>query len=294
MRRIGWIGLGKMGEPMARHLLAAGHGLAVHNRTASKAARLAADGARVASTAADAAEAVDVLFLMVADDTALRDMVMGPEGAIARMRPGAALVEMSTVSPGVSVEVAAACAVRGIGYVCAPVSGSVAFAETAKLTVLASGPVSIYEAVLPLLKLVSARQFHVGESGEARVLKLAMNMMVGTSAAMLGEALALGLKNGLSRATMLEVIGASAVASPLIGYKLAMVQGRDYTPSFEVRMMGKDFDLALAAAHASAVPMPLTAQVREGWSALIARGDGDEDFFKYVELASALAGVTDA
>ena len=90
---------------------------------------------------------------------------------------------------------------------------------------------------------------------------------------------------------MLDVIGASAVASPLVTYKLAMLRGRDYAAAFEARMMAKDFDLALAAAHGSGVPMPLTAQVREGWSALIARGDGEADFFKYVELAASMAGL---
>jgi 3-hydroxyisobutyrate dehydrogenase-like beta-hydroxyacid dehydrogenase len=294
MQRIGWIGLGKMGEPMARHLRAAGHDLRVWNRTAVKADRLTAAGAVLAASPAGAAKWAGVVFAMLADDTALRAALLGPGGAVATMDPGAVLVEMSTVSPGVSGELAGACAARGVGYLRAPVSGSVAFAEGAKLTVLASGPAETYAAVLPLLQAFSARQVHVGQGCEARVMKLSLNMMVGLTAAMVGEALALGEKNGLSRDVMLEVIGASAVASPLVSYKLAMLRSRDYAPAFEARMMAKDFDLALGLAHGSGVPLPMTAQVREGFSAMIAGGDGDADFFKYVELTARLAGLDGA
>lgn len=290
MEEIGWIGLGKMGEPMARHLATAGHALTVWNRTAAKAERLVAAGARLGASPAEVSKRAFV-FTMLADDTALRAALLGPEGAVAAMHPGAVLIEMSTVSPGVSAEVAQACDARGVGYLRAPVSGSVAFAQAAKLTVLASGPTDVYAAVLPLLQAFSARQVHVGLACEARVMKLALNMMVGLSAAMMGEALALGEKNGLTRETMLEVIGASAVASPLVAYKLAILRDRDYAPAFEARMMAKDFDLALGLAHGSAVPLPMTAQVREGFSAMIAGGDGDADFFKYVELTARLAGL---
>jgi 3-hydroxyisobutyrate dehydrogenase-like beta-hydroxyacid dehydrogenase len=289
--QIGWIGLGKMGEPMARHLRGAGHGLTVWNRTAAKAERLTAAGATLAASAAGAAAKAAYVFAMLTDDAAVRVALLGPSGAVAAMDPSAVLVEMSTVSPKVSAELAEACAARGVGYLRAPVSGSVAFAEGAKLTVLASGPAEIYAAALPLLQVFSARQVHVGEACEARVMKLALNMMVGLTAAMMGEALALGEKNGLPREVMLEVIGASAVASPLVAYKLAMLRTRDYAPAFEARMMAKDFDLALGVAHGAGVPLPMTAQVREGFSAMMAQGDGDADFFKYVELTARLAGL---
>jgi 3-hydroxyisobutyrate dehydrogenase-like beta-hydroxyacid dehydrogenase len=293
MQRIGWIGLGKMGEPMARHLRAADHALTIWNRTTAKAERLTAAGAILAASPAAAANGAGVVFAMLADDMALRAALLGPGGAVAAMDPGAVLVEMSTVSPGVSGELAGACAARGVGYLRAPVSGSVAFAEGAKLTVLASGPADTYAAVLPLLQAFSARQVHVGQGCEARVMKLSLNMMVGLTAAMVGEALALGEKNGLSREVMLDVIGASAVASPLVSYKRAMLHTRDYAPAFEARMMAKDFDLALGLAHGSGVPMPMTAQAREGFSAMIAAGDGEADFFKYVELTARLAGLDD-
>lgn len=289
--QIGWIGLGKMGEPMARHIAAAGHDLVVWNRTAGKADRVVAGGARLAPSVAAAAKGADVVFSMLADDTALRAAILSDGGVLEAMTQDAVLVEMSTVSPEISADIAMACAAKGVGYLRAPVSGSVAFAESGKLTVLASGPDSVFQRAMPLLQCFSARQVHVGQACEARVMKLSLNIMVGMTAAMVAEALALGQKNHIPREVMLDVIGASAVASPLVGYKLSMLRTRDYAPAFEARMMAKDFDLALAAGRSGAVPMPLTAQVREGWAAMIANGDGDADFFKYVELAAARAGL---
>ena len=290
-RSIGWIGLGKMGAPMAQNLLRSGHSLTVWNRTAARAEQLGADGAAVAGDLEAVARWTEIVFTILSDDTALRATLLGPGGAVAAMQPGSVLVEMSTVSPQVSAEIASAARARNVSYLRAPVSGSTVFAEQAKLTFLVSGPGSAYDEVLPLLQQMGAMQFHVGLACEARVLKLVINMMIGTSAAMLGEAMALGLKCGLDRAQMLEVIGASAVASPLVGYKLEPLSRRDYSPAFEARMMAKDFDLILGAAHDSNTPMPLAAQVREGWSAMIAGGDGDADFFKYVEFSAALAGL---
>ena len=291
MCQIGWIGLGRMGTPMALNLVRAGQFLTVYNRTAAKAEPLARSGAAVAQSPANAASESGVVFAILSNDAALRQMLLGPGGAVQAMTAGAVLVEMSTVSPQVSAEIAEATATCGVGYIRAPVSGSVAFAAAAKLTFFVSGPKAACDEVLPLLKMMSARLFHVGEGCEARVLKLMVNMMVGTTAAMLGEAMALGLRHGLDRTKMLEAIAASVAASPLVGYKLSALQARDYTPAFEARMMSKDFDLLLDAARDTATPMPLAAQIREGWSAMIARGDGDADFFKYVELVIAMAGL---
>jgi 3-hydroxyisobutyrate dehydrogenase-like beta-hydroxyacid dehydrogenase len=291
VKAIGWIGLGKMGQPMAANLLAAGYDLSVYNRSAEKCAPLEADGAAVASDITSLAGRSEAVFSVLSDDAALRQTLLGDRGAIAHMQPGAVLIDMSTVSAAVSAEIASVAAARKVGYLRAPVSGSVAFAAAAKLTVLASGPEDVFHRCLPLLEKLSARQVHVGAADEARIMKLVVNMMVGMSAAMMGEAMALGLKNGLDRATLLEVIGASAVASPLIGYKLDALRARDYTPAFEARMMAKDFDLILEAARASATPLPISAQVREGFSAMSACGDGDADFFKYVELAAHLSGM---
>lgn len=289
--RIGWIGLGKMGTPMALNIARAGHDLTVWNRSAERCAPLRAIGARIAADIAGLAAGTDVLFVSVADDAALNQVALGEDGAVAHMRPGSVLVETSTVSVAVSDEIARLTAARGVRYLRAPVSGSVLLANDGKLGMLVSGPREAFEAVLPLLNLITAHQLYAGDGEQARVLKLTVNMMVGIIAAMTGEAMAFCLKNGVDRTTAVDGIAASVATSPLFGYKADALKARDFSPKFSVAQIAKDFDLALSAGHALEVPMPLTALVRQGWAAMIATGDGDDDFFKYTEHAIRAAGV---
>jgi 3-hydroxyisobutyrate dehydrogenase len=290
-RRIGWIGLGKMGQPMALNLCRHGHEVSVWNRSAGRSAALAEAGAAVAGSIADLAGAVEVLFVSVSDDAALREVTLGEAGAVARLRPGAVLVETSTVSIAASRELARACAAGDVAYLRAPVSGSVHLAREGKLGMLVSGPAAAFEALRPLLELMTAKQIHVGEEEQARALKLSLNMMVGLSAAMLGEAMAFSMKNGVARDVLLDGIAASVVCSPLVGYKLAALRSRDFTPAFSVGQIAKDFDLALSAGQEADVPMPMTALIRQGWAAMIANGEAEADFFKYTEMALAMAGI---
>lgn len=290
---ITWIGLGKMGEPMARNLLKAGHAVSVWNRTFARTAPLASEGATAHQTAVQAAKGAGVVFAMVADDTALRDLTLGSDSIFAAMQPGTVFVEMSTVSVEISGQVAAAAEQAGIHYLRAPVSGSVTMAAAGKLTVIASGPKAAYDRVEPLFALMAQRQFYVGAADQARIVKLMVNHIVGSTAAMVGEALAFGEKAGVDRGDMLDVLGASAVASPLVGYKIDMLRKRDYTAAFATTQMAKDFGLILDAARDVAAPLPLAALIFQSFSAMIARGDGEADFFKYAELARSLAGLPD-
>jgi len=166
-------------------------------------------------------------------------------------------------------------------------------AEGGKLTILASGPKAEYDKVLPLFELMGDKEqnkiFHVGDGDQARYLKLMLNMMIGISSAMVGEALVFGEAGGMKWAQMLEVIKASVLCSPLVGYKLGPLGERNFKPAFTADMMGKDFDLALDAARASNIPMPLTAQVRQFWSMMHQNGMGGQDFFAYVTMMEKLA-----
>lgn len=289
--RIGWIGLGKMGAPMALNIAKAGHDLAVWNRSAGRCAPLRAAGAKVAADIRGLAADADILFVSVADDAALDQVALGEDGAVAHMRPGSVLVETSTVSVAISAGIARLAEARGVRYLRAPVSGSVLLANDGKLGMLVSGPREAFEAVLPILGLMTAHQLYAGDGEQARVLKLTVNMMVGIIAAMTGEAMAFCLKNGVDRATTVDGIAASVATSPLFGYKADALKARDFSPRFSVAQIAKDFDLALAAGHALEVPLPLTALVRQGWAAMIAAGDGENDFFKCTELAIRAAGV---
>ncbi|MCC6306299.1 MAG: NAD(P)-dependent oxidoreductase [Rhodobacteraceae bacterium] len=291
--RIGWIGLGKMGAPMALNLVRAGHEVTVWNRSSGRAAPHRAAGARVADAIPALAAAADTVFVSVADDPALARVALDPDGALAHMRAGSVLVETSTVSVAISEEVARRAAGRGIAYLRAPVSGSVALAEAGKLGMFVSGPRASFEALAPVLGAVTGQRLYAGEGEQARVLKLTVNMMVGIIAAMTGEAMAFCMKNGVDRATTIDGIAVSVAASPLFGYKAAALRARDFEARFSVAQIAKDFDLALAAGHALEVPLPITALVRQGWAAMLSAGEGGEDFFKISEAAIRAAGVNE-
>jgi 3-hydroxyisobutyrate dehydrogenase-like beta-hydroxyacid dehydrogenase len=286
---IGWIGLGKMGVPMASHLLAAGFALTVHNRSPGPEAALRDAGADVAASPSDVAASAGIIVSMISDDAALgTDGATGIFGAAA---PGALYIDMSTVSPDMSARVAARAAECGIGYLRAPVSGGVALAVAGTITVLASGARDDYERAKPVFDAMAKKSFYVGGAEEARYIKLALNMMVGTTGAMMSEALVFAERGGAARDTILDVMGESAIASPLVGYKLKPLRQRNFAPTFSARQMAKDFDLLLGAARRTDTPLPLSAMVRQMWSSMIAAGSGEEDFIAYVKTMETLSGM---
>jgi 3-hydroxyisobutyrate dehydrogenase-like beta-hydroxyacid dehydrogenase len=288
---VGWIGLGKMGSPMSRHIAAAGHRLHVYDPAAQARATAEREGARVERDAQAVAAAAPIVFSSIPNDAVLRSLVLGPSGLAASMKPGSIMVETSTVSPSASAEVAAALSAAGVFYLRAPLSGSTVTAEAGKLTVLASGDEAAYQQVEPLLSAFSTRQFYLGPGEEARYLKLAINMLVGATSALLAEALTFGQKGSLSIDQMLEVICESAVASPLIAYKRQMLSQRDFSPAFTVEQMIKDFDLVIDAARDEQVPVFLISLIRQQYEAARAQGRGDKDFFVLLEQYEAMAGL---
>lgn len=288
---IGWIGAGKMGAPMIRNLLAAGSKVAVTDPDAQVITDLARGGATPAASL-DMHSQNGIVFSTLPNDAVLRDVVLGSEGRpglVHHMARGAIFVEMSTVSPECSVEIAAALQSAGISYLRAPLSGSTALAEKAALTILASGDAQAWATVLPLIKLLSARQFYLGPAEEARFMKLVINTLVGATSAILAEALALGASGGLSRASMMEVICESAVASPLLKYKSDAVISADYTPAFTVQQMIKDFSLISDAGRANDVPLMTTGLILELYRAAANSGLRDQDFFALVKWQSDIS-----
>lgn len=287
-QRIGWIGLGKMGMPMARNLVTAGFPVTVYNRTAARTSELAEAGAETAASIAELAAASDIVVSMISDDPALEAVAAE---VLAVAAPRTIYADMSTVSPAASARVAEGAAERGIAYVRAPVSGSTGFAAAAQLIILVSGPADACAACNAMFAAMSRKIVPMGEGEEARAIKLVVNLMIGTTAAMVGEALAFGERAGLDWETMIDVIADSPVASPLVGYKTQMLKDRDFTPAFSASQMAKDFDLILDTARQRDVPMPVTACVRQLWSAMMAGGKGDLDMFACVTLLEEMAGV---
>jgi 3-hydroxyisobutyrate dehydrogenase-like beta-hydroxyacid dehydrogenase len=291
MMTVGWIGLGKMGLPMSRHIAAAGHALHVYDPVAEARGAAAAAGARLETDAQAVAAAAPIVFSSIPNDAVLLSLVLGPSGLAASMKPGSIMVETSTVSPRASAEAAAALAAAGVLYLRAPLSGSTATAEAAKLTVLASGDAEAYRRVEPLLSAFSTRQFYLGPGEEARYLKLAINMLVGATSALLAEALTFGQKGSLSVDQMLEVICESAVSSPLIAYKRDMLSQRDFSPAFTVEQMIKDFDLVIDTARDEHVPVFLVSLIRQQYEAARGQGRGEKDFFVLLEQYEAMSGM---
>jgi 3-hydroxyisobutyrate dehydrogenase-like beta-hydroxyacid dehydrogenase len=280
---IGWIGAGKMGGPMSTRLLEAGHRVAVLDPDATNLDRARSAGAMIAQDLAAVASDASVIFAMIPNDQVLDEVVHGRGGLAELMPAGSVLVEMSTVSPAASKRVADALDASKVAYLRAPVSGSTALAAAGTLSVMVSGPRAAFDQVEPLLTTFSAKRFYLGDAEQARYLKLVVNSLVGATAALLAEALALGRKGDLSSASMLEVIGQSAVASPLIGYKRDMIVSGDYTPAFTVEQMIKDLDLIMDTARNDHVPMLMAALVRQQYEQAYADGDGQRDFFVLCE-----------
>lgn len=292
--RVGWIGLGKMGTPMAANLLGAGFPVTVYNRSAARAEALVDKGAVLAPSVAALTRDCAVVVSMVSDDAALQGVALGPDGVFEAAKPGLVFIDMSTVSPAVSERIAAVAQEKGVHYLRAPVSGSTTVAAAGALTILASGSQDAYDRCLPLFQALGKKLYYLGAHEQARYLKVVINMMLGVTAAMLGEALALGERGGVDWAQMIEVINNSVVGSPLIAYKSEMLTTRNFAPMFTAAQMAKDFDLALDAGRNSNVPMPVAAVSRQFMGAMVASGRGELDFFAYVTLLEELAGLRHA
>lgn len=286
--QIGWIGGGKMGGPMIRNLLAAGASLSVSEPDARTRDALVRDGATALENLS-LHKSNDIVFATLPNDKVLRDVVLGDAGLAQHMALGSVLVEMSTVSPECSAEIAYALKDKGVFYLRAPLSGSTAMAEKATLTVLASGDQQGWDAAIAAIRLLSARQFYLGQGEEARYMKLVINTLVGATSAILAEAIALGASGGLTPASMMEVICESAVASPLLKYKAAAVVAQDYAPAFTVQQMIKDFSLISDAGRANGVPLLTTGLILELYRAAANSGLQDQDFFALVKWQSEIS-----
>jgi 3-hydroxyisobutyrate dehydrogenase-like beta-hydroxyacid dehydrogenase len=284
--RLGFIGVGRMGTPISRNLMRAGARLAVCDLDAARVEALVREGAEAASDPAAVARAAEVVFSMVPDDAALLSVAAAIAPA---MRAGQVFIDMSTVSPAASAHVATTLAGTGAAYLRCPVSGSIATAEQATLAIFCSGPSDALQRCMPALRTIGGQVTHVGTAEEARVLKLLVNMIVGAMPALLGEALSFGARQGLDRATIVDALGQSVVASPLLAYKAEAMKRRDWTPMASVDLVAKDLDLALDAARAGHIPLPLTAMVRQIAAGFQASGQGGLDFFRILDWPERMA-----
>jgi len=288
---IGWIGAGKMGGPMIQNLLGNSAQVCVIDPDSDSVAAAIGKGATAGASFDDMANK-DIVFSTLPNDQALMSVVSGTpnkKGLVDVLAKGAIFVDMSTVSPDVSSKVAKLLEKAKVSYLRAPLSGSTVMAENATLTILASGDESAWQTVLPYLEMMSKRQFYLGAGDEARYMKLVINTLVGGLSALLAEALSLGESGGLTRASMMEVIGESAAASPLLAYKTQTVVADDFSPAFTVLQMIKDFTLISDAARSNGVPLLTTGLILEQYRAAANAGLKDADFFALVKWHSDMS-----
>jgi 3-hydroxyisobutyrate dehydrogenase-like beta-hydroxyacid dehydrogenase len=282
---VGLIGLGNMGTAMAERLLDAGYELVVYNRTPQKAEALGARGAVVANTPADLVEQVDVVLTSLADDEAVEAVA---EKIVASARSGTVLVDMSTVSPAASARVASLAEAASVAYLRAPVSGNPTVVRAGNLSFIVSGARATFERVEPVIRAIGPTVHHVGDGEQARIVKLAINLMIAGLAQLMSEALVLGESAGVSRAALLEVMGSSAAGAPFVKYKTEPLLRDDFSATFTTALMEKDIDLILDAAEEAGVELPLAMEMKALLRAAGEAGYADDDLMAlFLHLRSA-------
>jgi 3-hydroxyisobutyrate dehydrogenase-like beta-hydroxyacid dehydrogenase len=288
---LGFVGLGAMGGRMARRLLDAGYTLYGYNRTAVKAAALVRAGMTLAASPREVAERADVVFTMVTDDTALAAVTRPPEGLLAGWRPGAILVEMSTVSPAVVERLAAAVAARSGALLDAPVSGSPATLDAGQLSFMVGGDPAALERARPYLEAIGPTITHVGPVGLAKSMKIAVNLGLAVQMLAFAEAVALAEKAGVDRARSVEVLLKSVIASPMVKYRGPFVLGMPEEALFDVDMIQKDLRLALDMARASGVALPSVSLTHELLTAAKGLGLAKYDFAVVFDVIANLSNL---
>jgi 3-hydroxyisobutyrate dehydrogenase len=289
--RIGWIGLGRMGEAMVKKLTAAGHGVAVWNRTRAKALPLADYGATIVDSKLDLA-ACDTVFTMVSTTDDLKEVLFGAGGLLTGATRPKRVIDSSSISQEGSAEIRQRLEALGVAYLCAPVSGNAKVAKAGKLLVVASGPRADYDAAEPLLQAMGRKVMWVGEGELARVWKIAHNTMFGVIIQSLCEITVLAEKAGIPRHVFLQSINDSVLGSMYTRYKSPVLTNLTFEQvTFTPKLLLKDMDLGLGAGKAQGVAMPAAAATRESIARLVGRGHDDVDFAILLQELAADAGL---
>ena len=275
--KIGWIGTGRMGYPMAERLAKAGCAVSAWNRTRAKAEPLAKAGVTIVERPSDLASC-DIVFTMVAAGDDLKAVTLGPNGVLSGNRMPRILVDCSTVDEEASAEVRAHASRHGTAMLASPVSGNGKVAKAGKLTLITSGPKDAYETASPYLERLGQGVTYVGEGELARMVKICHNVFLGVVIQSLVEVTTLAEKSGVKRHVFLDVINKGVMGSMFTRYKTPALVNCDFTPTFTPILLRKDLELGLAAGKKTETPLPLTALTREIIQNLVGLGFKDQDF----------------
>ncbi len=289
--KLGWIGVGRMGYPMAERLAKAGADIAVYNRTRTKAEPLTKSGVRLVDRPSELADR-DIVFTMVSASEDLKQVALGPDGVLTVAGKAPRIhIDCSTVSEEASSEVRAAAQKRGTAMLASPVSGNAKVVKAGKLSIVVSGPKAAYETALPYLERLGQGVSYVGEGELARMVKICHNVLLGIVIQAMVEVTVLAQKGGVPRHAFLDFINKSVMGSTFTRYKTPALVNLDFAPTFTPLLLRKDLDLGLAAARKLGAPMALTALVREILQSLIGQGYTDQDFAALLIQQAKAAGM---
>jgi 3-hydroxyisobutyrate dehydrogenase-like beta-hydroxyacid dehydrogenase len=292
MQRIGFIGLGLMGQHMTRRILGGGHPLAVWNRTREKAAPLLATGATWAESPRALAAASDIVLTMVTDSAASEAVTGGPDGILAGAHPGLVHIDMSSITPETSRALAARAAAAGVAMLDAPVTGAPKVASEGKLGIMVGGPRETFEACLPLLQTMGVKIVYAGGSGMGSTLKLVNNLLLGVCIHAAAEALVLASKAGLNPQAVIEITSVGGARTGAMETRGPRMVKHDFSPHFSANNMYKDLSNVLKLADECGVSLPVTGAAREILRAVKSQGKGDLDSCVVMTVLEVLANAT--
>ena len=288
---VAFIGLGTMGTPMALNILKGGHALTVHNRTREKEARLVKAGATRAASPKEAAEGSEVIITCVSDTPDVETVVLGENGVIHGARPGAVVVDMSTISPAATRKIAEALGEKGVKMIDAPVSGGSEGAQKGTLSIMVGGAAEDVEKIEPVLKTMGKTITHVGPIGAGQLTKAINQIVVAGTYWSVAEGIALGLKAGLDMEKVIQAVGGGAAGSWAFTNRSGNMIENSYPLGFRVTLHRKDLNIALEVARELGVTLPVAAFVDQVETGLITRGFGDEDVSAIARSVREQSGI---
>ena len=289
--KIGFIGLGIMGNPMSRNLIKAGHSLVVYDIVPALLDAGVAHGAARGASSADAAARSELIITMLPDGPQVEEAVLGSGGVLEGAQKGAIVVDMSSISPLVAQKVGAACAAKGVHFLDAPVSGGEPKAIDGTLAIMVGGDKAIFDKVLPVLQAMGSSVTLTGAIGAGNVTKLANQIMVACNIAAMGEALVLATRAGLDPGVVFNAVKGGLAGSTVLNAKAPMVIARNFKPGFRIKLHQKDLRNALLAAESMKVGLPLTSLVQQMLMSLMNEGKGDLDHSAIVNFIEDMAGI---
>jgi 2-hydroxy-3-oxopropionate reductase len=276
-RTVGFIGLGIMGKPMAQNLLRAGFPLVVFNRSRGPVEDLVKEGASPAESAKGVAERVEVIITMLPDSPDVKEVVLGKDGVVQGLKPGSVVMDMSSINPLVTQEIAQKLKERGIEMLDAPVSGGEVGAVQGTLAIMVGGEKRVFDDCIEILKAMGKNIIHVGGIGAGGYVKLVNQIMVALNIASVGEAFSLGVKAGLDPQVIYQAVRGGLAGSQVLESKAPMIFGGNFKPGFKIKLHHKDLDNALSTAKDLGVPLPLSSFVQQVFISLMTEGRGEDD-----------------